>query len=143
VIHPKYKYDERLKISREEIKPSSSLYMELGYDEDPPADPELSKKHYRRYFADELENKKKIFPKKPFHTADIIRGQSRGLGGGFFSFFKKPKTDESGMVSNLKVVGLFKGKVSIENKDEKDTFKALRDSRVKIIIALLKDLYER
>jgi hypothetical protein len=90
-----------------------------------------------------LENKKKIFPKKPFHTSDIVRGQSRGLGGGFFSMFKKTRTDDSGMVTNQKIVGMFKGRISIENKDEKDSFKAIRESRVKIIVSLIKDLYER
>lgn len=57
--------------------------------------------------------------------------------------FKKTRTDDSGMASNQKTVGLFKGRINIENKDEKDSFKALREARVKIIIALIKDLYER
>jgi hypothetical protein len=37
--------------------------MEIGFDKEPPENPELAQKHYRRYYADELENIKAIFPK--------------------------------------------------------------------------------
>lgn len=34
----------------------------------------MTKKHYRKYYDDELENDKEIFPKMPFHHFDIKRG---------------------------------------------------------------------
>lgn len=74
VLLPKYKLDERLKINREVSKPKSTIYMELGYNENPPEKPEEERKHYRKFFNDELENNKELFPKMPFHTVDIIRG---------------------------------------------------------------------
>jgi len=43
-------------------------------------------KHYRRFFEDELENDKVIFPKPIFHNFDIKRGQSRGVEKSWFSF---------------------------------------------------------
>jgi hypothetical protein len=57
--------------------------------------------------------------------------------------FKKPKTDESGEISNKKKVGKFKGRVTITNQDEKDIFKALKESRLKIIISLINELHEK
>lgn len=117
--------------------------MELGHNESPSEKPEDERKHYRKFFNDELENNKDIFPKMPFHTVDICRGQSRGLSKGWFSFFTKTQTDESGEISNKKVVGQFKGRINIENKEEKEAFKATRDSRVKIIFMLLNDLHEK
>jgi hypothetical protein len=143
IILPKYEYDDRLKIFREVNKPPPTIYAELGYNPAHPVDQAAEKKHYRRFYDDELENIKEIFPKKPFHQCDIIRGQSRGLNKGWFSFFSTTKTDDSGMITNEKVVGKFKGKVNIENKDEKDAYKATKDSRMKIILSLLNDLHQR
>ena len=77
VLFPTYVYDERLKIKVEKLpKPPATLYYEVGYDfEVPdPAKPETANKHYRRFYGDELENIKEIFPKSPFHTANVIRG---------------------------------------------------------------------
>ena len=104
-------------MSREILpKPPSTLYYEVGFDKAPPEKPEDGNKHYRRYYEDELENVKEIFSRFPFHTSDVIRGQSRGLSKGFFSWgFLAKKTDESGQVSNQKVVGKFKGRLNIEN----------------------------
>ena len=89
--------------------------MELGYNSTPPLNPEEDKKHYRRFYDDELENCKEIFSESPFDICDIIRGQSRGVSSGFFSMFSSAKTDESGEVSTLKKVGKFKGRISIIN----------------------------
>jgi hypothetical protein len=63
VIMPSYAFDERLKINREINPPPSSLYIGLGFN----PNKEDNKKHYRRYYPDELENVKEIMPKKPFH----------------------------------------------------------------------------
>ena len=52
------------------------------------------------------------------------------------------KEDESGQATNKKVVGLFKGRVHIENYDERDAFKAQKIARMKIILKLLNDLHQ-
>lgn len=69
--------------------------MGLGWDETP----EHGRRHYRRFYNDELENIKEIMPvPSPFHTYDLKRGQSRGASKGFWPF-SAAKTDESGSVS--------------------------------------------
>lgn len=70
MIIPTYNYDERLKINREVDPPPASLFIGLGFNETA----ESKKRHYRRYFADELENVKEVMPTKPFHECVVIRG---------------------------------------------------------------------
>lgn len=65
----------------------------------------------------------------PFDNIEVFRGQSRGLEGGLFSMFKKPKTDDSGMATNKKVVGTFKGRLSISNEIESLQFNGLKHAR--------------
>jgi hypothetical protein len=61
------------------------LFIGLGWDEDATT----KRKHYRKYFADELENNVEIFPKpSPFESYNLKRGQSRGCSDGLFSFAK-------------------------------------------------------
>lgn len=80
-------FDERIKMMREVLpKPPNTLYYEIGFDKVAPEKKEDGNKHFRRFYDDELENVKDIFPKKAFHTCDIVRGQSRGLSKGFFSW---------------------------------------------------------
>lgn len=119
IVMPKYELDARLKVDREFGIPSSELFIGLGWDENK----ETKRKHYRQYYPDELEYVKEIFPKpSPFNTFNLKKGQSRGLsGGGFMSLFKKTKKDESGQVSNEKVVGIFKAIIEVKSKkDEQD-----------------------
>ena len=80
--------------------------------------------HYRKYYQDELENDKTLFPDPddPFIKIPIKRGQSRGLSKSWFSFIIPDKLDESGEVSNEKVVGYFKGRIKITNHDEAEQF---------------------
>ncbi len=52
-------------------------------------------KHYRVYFEDELEHNKEIFDKPIFYTAEIMRGQTRGVEKGWFDF-GAGNQDESG-----------------------------------------------
>ena len=88
VIRPEYKMDERLKVDREVNAPPSNLYMALGWDEDKYS----NRKHYRKFYDDELENIKEIFERpSPFDSYAITRGQSRGAKQGLFS--KASKTD--------------------------------------------------
>jgi len=76
--------------------------------------------HYRKFYEDELENDKVLFPDPddPFIKIPIKRGQSRGLTKSWFSFFSEDKVDESGEISNEKTVGFFKGRVKVTNAKE-------------------------
>ena len=76
--------------------------------------------HYRKFYEDELENDRTLFPDPddPFVKIPVKRGQSRGLQKSWFTFFSDDKVDESGEVTNEKVVGYFKGRVKIINKEE-------------------------
>ena len=67
---PKYAFDERLKIYREITPPPPSMFIGLGFNENKDSE----KKHYRRYFPDELEEVPIIMPHKPFHEEKIYRG---------------------------------------------------------------------
>lgn len=51
-LEPIYKWNERLSIDDEVEPPPSSLFRVIGFNKTP-AD---GIRHYRRYFADELEN---------------------------------------------------------------------------------------
>jgi hypothetical protein len=70
VVMPKYAMDERLSIEREIDPPPASLFIGLGFNQKP----EDKKKHYRRYYPDELENVKDVMPDLPFHEDPIWRG---------------------------------------------------------------------
>ena len=85
VLKPEYKLDERLNVHRECNIPPSTLYMPLGWDEVP----EDNRKHYRRFFPDELEYVTEIMPKQsPFDQFYLKRGQTRGAKKSLFSFGK-------------------------------------------------------
>jgi hypothetical protein len=51
-----------LNVSREVSKPPESLYIGLGWDDEP----EDKRRHYRRYYPDELENVKELMGEPPF-----------------------------------------------------------------------------
>ena len=70
IIKPKYNMDPVLNVAREVSKPSENLYIALGYDEQPEDD----RKHYRRFYPDELENCSELMPKSPFTEYPIKRG---------------------------------------------------------------------
>lgn len=114
MLMPEYGLDERLKIQREINLPPPSLFWGLGYNQTP----EEKKRHYRRYYPDELENVKEVIPKLPFHTCIVKRGQSRGASKGLLSFFSQPDTDESGEITTIKEVGKFKGIIKVYNNAE-------------------------
>ena len=68
---PTYKLDERLNVHRETNIPPESIYIGLGWDDKP----EDKRKHYRRYFPDELENIKEIMPiPSPFDQYNVMKG---------------------------------------------------------------------
>ena len=120
VVLPNYAFDERLKVMREINPPPPSIFIGLGFN----ATPEEKKRHYRRYFPDELENVKEVIPENPFHVCTIMRGQQRGNSKGMFSLFSKPATDDTGQVSTIKEVGKFKGVIKVYNKDEEENYKS-------------------
>ena len=136
VVMPKYKYDERLKISRECDKPPSELFLGLSFD----PTPESKQKHYRKYYEDELENIKEVMPKSPFEEYELRRGQSRGLSK---SWFFKDKVDDSGQVSNEKVVGKFKAIVNVENLAKQRDREIETQEDVKEIKSLVEKMYEK
>lgn len=134
IIMPKYKPSKRLKIDRECSKPASALYIGLGWDEDSTT----QRKHYRRYYDDELENIKEIFPvKSPFHSIELKKGQSRGLPNGLFASMMRraQRRDRSGANTNEKVVGFFKGIVEVESHKDRDDY----DDRKAFLVADLVD----
>lgn len=120
IIMPKYKKDEILDCDREISKPPETLYIGLGWDEDSTTE----RKHYRRFFNDELENVKSVLAiSSPFQTYEIKRGQTRGASAGVFaSLFNEVKEDESGQVSTEELMGKFKAVIEVEVKEDKDTY---------------------
>jgi len=111
VIMPKYQMDKKLNVYREHGMPPASLFVPLGWDENP----ESKAKHYRKFYPTELELVKEIMPApSPFQTFLIKRGQSRGASKSLWPF-KKQKTDDSGAVSDEQVVGKFKGIVTVQS----------------------------
>jgi hypothetical protein len=59
------------------------------------------------------------------------------------SWFKKPKTDASGSVTNVRTVGKFKGIVRVENHDEKESHNAVKRSRMVVIKDSINKLHEK
>ena len=101
---------------------------------------DLTNLHYRKYYDDELENCKELFPKQPFINVDIKRGQSRGLKKSWFNFGAE-KTDESGSVSNEKVVGSFKGRIKVYNDEEEKQYKKEKREKMEHIMELIKNIH--
>ncbi len=142
VLYPKYVYEDRIKVQVEAMpKPPNTLYFEVGFDKETPEKSGDGMKHYRRYYDDELENIPELFPKAAFHTVNIMRGQSRGLSKGWFSFFIKQKTDESGQSTNEKIVGQFKGRILVENPSDKERFKMQKERDMKTVYQLLNEIH--
>ena len=54
IVMPKYQKDEILDVDREYGKPPESAFIGLGWD----VDSTTKRKHYRRFYPDELENVK-------------------------------------------------------------------------------------
>lgn len=104
---PKYKRDEHLQVDREYDCPPETLFIGLGWDEDA----ETGRRHYRRYYPDELENVTEIMGEKSsvFNSYDLKRGQSRGAKVSLWAqLTNKVKTDASGAATSEKFAGRFK-----------------------------------
>ena len=71
IVMPKYIHDDVLDCDRETEKPPEALFIGLGWDEDATT----QRKHYRRFYPDELENVKEVLAiASPFQTYEIKRG---------------------------------------------------------------------
>lgn len=93
---PVYTKDTRLNVDRETNLPPDSLYMGLGWN------PESgdNRRHYRRFYPDELENIKEVMPvKSPFDEYIIKKGQTRGAPMKLWPFGGNKKEDASGSAS--------------------------------------------
>ena len=65
VLYAQYQLDTRLNVYREVNPPPDSLFIGCGWDETP----EMKRKHYRRYYNDELEYIKEVMPvESPFDS---------------------------------------------------------------------------
>jgi hypothetical protein len=51
VTYPKYKFDEKMQIDREVNPPPRELFLGLGWDEDK----DTGRRHYRRWYNNDLE----------------------------------------------------------------------------------------
>ena len=94
IIMPEYEHDELMDVDRECNVPPATLFIGLGYDDYK----DTGRRHYRRYYPDELENIAEILPHAtPFNQYDLKRGQSRGAKVGFWKkITHQVKTDASG-----------------------------------------------
>lgn len=78
---PKYIHDDLMDVDRETDIPPAATFIGLGWDEDK----DTGRKHYRRFYPDELENVKELLPRQsPFNQYDLRRGQTRGAKIGFW-----------------------------------------------------------
>ena len=58
IYWPKYTHDDDMQVDREHLCPPAAMFIGLGWDEDK----DTKRKHYRRYYPDELENVREILP---------------------------------------------------------------------------------
>lgn len=79
----------------------------------------------------------------PFHSVNVKRGQSRGLTKSWFSLFTPPKTDESGQVTNEKTVGRFKGRITVQNEEEKKSYETTKNTKIQQIIKLMLEIHTK
>ena len=139
VIYAQYeRADPKVKIFKEIYIPPDTLFVPLGYDEDCSGD--KPKRHYRRYYPSALEKCEDVMEKTPFNVYPIKRGQSRGVSGGLFS--KKTRTDDTGMPTDEREVGIFKGIVSVDDLAVKAKHEEWIAGRMKILKQSLSKLHE-
>ncbi len=139
IVMPQYRRDEVLCIDREFDCPPETLFMGLGWDEDS----ETKRRHYRRYYPDELENITEIMGerKSPFNSYDLKRGQARGAKVSFWSKITNTvKTDASGVATDEKVVGRFKAVIEVEAKDEKKAYFTRKHELIDELVVNLREL---
>lgn len=135
IVMPVYIHDDLMDVDRETDVPPAQMFIGLGWDEDK----ETGRKHYRRFYPDELENVKELMPRQsPFNQFELRRGQTRGATIGFWKKITgNYKTDESGQASDEKVVGRFKAVIEVEGREErKEYFKRKYEMIDQLIVGL-------
>lgn len=140
IIWPQYERDTTLECDREIKKPPESQFIGLGWDEDATT----QRRHYRRFYPDELENIKDVLAiSSPFQTYNIMRGQSRGAKASFWaSLMNEVKEDESGQVSTMELMGKFKAVIEVEVKEEKEEYFLEKEELFRKLQQALKALAE-
>ena len=133
-------YAQKRKEAKEHKESERKLKTEKDEDEEEEARIEseitdMTTKHYRTFYDDELENNKDIFKRMPFRNYDIMRGQSRGAKKS--SWFGSDNTDESGQVSTLTKAGYFKGVIEISNLEDKQKYEKEREEKIDKIVEML------
>lgn len=123
----------------------SSLRKDMSEKEEENRQTEVTNLHYRKFYEDELENDRTLFPDPddPFIKIPVKRGQSRGLQKSWFTFFSDDKTDESGEVTNEKVVGYFKGRVRILNKEEMMQYNRQKEEKMNEIFDYIRQIHQK
>jgi len=105
VIWPVHKWDERLNVDIEVEMPPANIFIELGFS--PTRD--VKNKHYRRFYAQELEKTEEIMPTCPFMYQNIFRMETKSTG--LFSKSDNPADNKS------VIAGQFKGKIKVYNTE--------------------------
>jgi len=77
-------------------------------------------------------------PDDPFIRIPIKRGQARGLSKSWFNIFSDDKVDESGSVTNEKIVGYFKGRIKVVNAEEAKAFREEMDEKLSEIFEMIR-----
>jgi hypothetical protein len=141
IVMPTYELDARINVYREKTRPPNSIFVPLGYDV-PTTDGKKvlePKRHYRRYFEDELENNKEIFDRSPFKNFNITRTRkaNSGLGSMIKSLFGGGGDNDD--LSNVQAVdvGFFKGTVDVfdeEAKTQQDIQALEKFNQIEIIL---------
>lgn len=129
IMFAKYELDPRLKVNREVGAPPKELYIGLGWDEHAGQD----RKHYRQYYADELENDKDVFEREsPFEAYLLTKGQNGRTGNGMY---KNTGVNEAAgeATEALKVVGKFKSIVEVANRQDTEDYQARKASIIKTL----------
>jgi hypothetical protein len=138
IYMPRYEYDEYMQIDRECHKPPVEMFLGLGWD----ADKDTGRRHYRRFYPDELENVREIIPNpSPFNAYDLKRGQSRGAKVSMWkSLFGGMKHDASGEASTEHFTGRFKAVIEVEAKEDRKAYLENKHELIERLKSSLKQL---
>jgi len=135
---PRYERDELMLVDREYCIPPDQMFIGLGWDEDQ----DTKRRHYRRFYPDELENVTEVLPiPTPFNQYDLKRGQSRGASVSIWAkMTNKVKTDASGEATSEKVVGRFKAVIEVEDREKKAAYLVRKAELIEDLLENLKEL---
>lgn len=115
------------------------MFIPLGWDKDETT----KRKHYRRYYPQELETVEEVMGKNPspFNTYNVMRGQTRGAKASWWKrITNQYKTDGSGQVDTTKKVGKFKAIIEVESKTARAEYFEEKNKLIDELATGLKDL---